>query len=482
MRGLFLHLIPAKTEAIGGHFFEYHYGLSSLFAILQLSGHSCFYKMVGPEDLGNLQAGQMESFDFIGVSATSFDVDTFNKLPLSKHVPILVGGVGPTLMPEKFSDRSEVTAVFVGETENTLPKALDAIATNLSFDGIEGVVIPGSDHISETNASLIPDLNVLPLPDRAPILRSINKKRLWTAEFIFSRGCPFQCSYCCSAALKKKYGSAYHRVRRRSVDLVIQEILDVDKKFGPVSINKFHDDNFVGDKKWTHEFCKAYKAEVSAPYHCMTRAELFDEDTARLLSDSGCFEIKMGLETGDEKLRREVLGRPQSDDMIRKAIHAAHKTGMRVQINNMIGIPGETEASLKRTIALNRELKPDMISLSMFTPVPGTVLYRLCVEQDLLNPNWNWSTGYFQKHTPLQKGTLPSEKLEHAFFAMPWQILFPSIAWAPSILAKIPAGSGRNVMELLLPLFSSLYRFRLGLWARKKRRLLKQNRQNFKTT
>ena len=94
--------------------------------------------------------------------------------------------------------------------------------------------------------------------------------------------------------------------------------------------------------------------------------------------------INIGLESGSERVRREILKRNYSNQDIINAVRLARKYGLKVHFYNMLGIPGETLADFKETVRINRICQPDFHYTSIFYPYPGTVLYSLCEQQGLL--------------------------------------------------------------------------------------------------
>jgi len=466
MKGLFVQLLSSYDIAVGGHKFEYHYGLASLFGVLKNEGVSCDYRIITPDNQDQLTERFLSRYDFIGVSATSFEINLFNQLNFPEGIPLLVGGVGPTLDPRQFLNHEHPSAVFVGESEKSLVEAIKSLSGGHSIQSSSSVLTRAED-IANIKPVLIKDLNELPFPDREPLLKGVGKKSLKTAEFIFSRGCPFRCTFCATNAFGKLYGKEYHVVRRRSPELAIAEIEQINKIYGPLTCVKFHDDNFLGDKEWTEKFCRIYSQKIRIPFHGNSRAEYIDKDIVSCLAAAGCFELKIGVETGNETIRKRLLGRNQSNQMIKNAIKNVQKVGIKVQANNMIGLPDETERTLQDTISFNTSLKPDMVSLSMYVPIPKTDLYDYCLSKNYIDEK-KYCAGFFQKHSPLSQESISQERLQRAFFTVPWQILYPRIAFIPSFLSRIQAGQGKNIMERLIPLLSWLYQLRILLWAKKK--------------
>jgi radical SAM superfamily enzyme YgiQ (UPF0313 family) len=146
------------------------------------------------------------------------------------------------------------------------------------------------------------DVDKLPLPDKSLFSRYIDFSLSYMVYT--SKGCIGKCSYCEETIYSNKFGSFYYR--RRSPAKVIEELILAKKKYNPREII-FKDSVFTVDKKWLKEFLKMYTQEIKVPYKCFGKAEFFDEEIAYELKSSGCYCIEFGIQTLNEKIRKEVL-------------------------------------------------------------------------------------------------------------------------------------------------------------------------------
>ena len=274
------------------------------------------------------------------------------------------GGPHPTFFPEMI-ERDGVDGVCVGEGEYALldlanalhtdggsPPRLDPAIPNWHFklarqDGRYVAVTPATDEakveiIRNPVRPYIADLDTLPLPDRDLIYsHDPVARRSKIKHFISQRGCPYNCSYCFNHALSAIYAGKGPRFRQRSVSSLLEEVRQVKERY-PLEFVVFVDDTFVLSKTWLAEFAERHPQEIGLPFFCNTRANLVTEEQVRLLKQAGCHSVSMGIETGNDRLRNELLKRNMSRQHITEAAWLFHEGGLRFTTTNMIGLPTST--------------------------------------------------------------------------------------------------------------------------------------------
>lgn len=204
------------------------------------------------------------------------------------------------------------------------------------------------------------------------------------ANFTFSRGCPYDCSYCCNSAFKKIYSGKGKFIRFRSVQKALDEIALVVEKYRPKDLY-FDDACFNKNSTWFENFCIEYPKLFDIPFYCNTRPELFNERVAGLLKSAGCKGINIGIESGSESLRRKVLNRKMDNEQIINTFRIAREYGIETGSFNMVGIPGENPSQFSETIKLNQIINPDRLQISIFYPYPGSQLGELCRQNGYIN-------------------------------------------------------------------------------------------------
>jgi radical SAM superfamily enzyme YgiQ (UPF0313 family) len=202
------------------------------------------------------------------------------------------------------------------------------------------------------------------------------------AMIFCSRGCPFLCAYCSNHAIAKRYGIRHNSPRFRSPESCIREIQAVIERYGELVKTVFIGDEIFGaNRRWREEFCRMYKERIAKPYRILLRVEMVNPDLLTMLKESGCNLIMFGVESGNEKLRFEVLSRPVSDEKIIRAFDLCHQYGLNTFAFNMIGLPGETEAMIWETVQLNRRIRPAISIAAVFVPLRGTALGERCFRE-----------------------------------------------------------------------------------------------------
>jgi radical SAM superfamily enzyme YgiQ (UPF0313 family) len=147
----------------------------------------------------------------------------------------------------------------------------------------------------------------------------------------------------------------------------------------------FDDDIFTFDKTWLKEFTEKYRQVTNIGFVCNAHARIFDEETAQYLKNAGCRIVKFGLESGSDRVRRNVLHRFMSNRHIEEAFDIAHRFGFHTSAFVMMGLPHETIADVKETIELLARIKPGRFRWSLFFPFVGTKAYEIAVKSGQIN-------------------------------------------------------------------------------------------------
>jgi magnesium-protoporphyrin IX monomethyl ester (oxidative) cyclase len=142
----------------------------------------------------------------------------------------------------------------------------------------------------------------------------------------------------------------------------------------------FTDDNFVLDKERVYEIC-GFIRKLNIKWSCLARADMISKELLRIMKDSGCTGLTMGVETGDEKLRLGVLKKRLSDKDILKAKQLCHEIGITVNFFFMCGFPNETMKEIGKTISFARKTKTVFFAYNMTVCYPGTEIWGIAVKE-----------------------------------------------------------------------------------------------------
>ncbi|MFA6197910.1 MAG: radical SAM protein [Patescibacteria group bacterium] len=301
----------------------------------------------------------------------SYIKETAARIKRDFNLPIFVGGKHAILFPNCLTETKDIDGLCVGEGEYSLLNIIKKLERGEDYRDVKNFWFWRDGKIIRNELDdLVVDLNTLPFPDRSAFPRHVV---LSYPNLMFSRGCPYSCAYCCNSRLKQIFLGKGPVIRIRGADSAIEETERFVKEYHPTHLC-FDDDSFTKDKQWLTDFCRQYRQRVGLPYYCNTRPELFDEETAIILRDSGCRSISIGIESGDEEYRKKYLNRYMLNEHIITAFALAKKHGLETSSFNMVGMPHETEASVLKTIELNRIIQPTDVQVSIYYPFPGTPL------------------------------------------------------------------------------------------------------------
>ena len=318
-------------------------------------------------------------------------------------VSIILGGPHPSIFPRESLMEKSIDYCVIGEGEETFCKLANTISDykNKTIEiskfyeelkNIDGLAYKYKDIIYVNNPrELIPDINIIPFPDRELINRDLYypppTKRVSSynsTSLVTSRGCVYHCSYCIATKLWR------HKVRYRSVENVIDEIELCAKKYNLSEFN-IHDEWFTINKERTIELCrKIIETKIDTAWVCMSRVHPLDEEILSWMKKAGCKKINFGFESGSQKILDNIKHQTTIEQGY-KAAELCHKTGIKIGANFMIGAIGETNETARQTIEFAKKIKPDTAAFFVATPYPGTEFYEQAKEKGYLRKDVKWS-------------------------------------------------------------------------------------------
>ncbi len=447
-------------------------GIGYLSAYLKREGHqTSLVHLVSPVSKEEFaQRLEMTNPDLIAFSSTTHLFPHVRKwVSWAKEsfpdVLCICGGAHPTIDPENALLTSELDMVCLGEGEESLAELCAALEEGRDYRNVLSIWAKTKTGIKYNRVRpLVEDLDSLPFPDREIFdPRNFCEQQHERGTLMASRGCPYNCSYCSNHVQKKVYPNPDKYVRFRSVDNVMREIGEIisrDRE-GKLKYIRFDDDILTLDKDWLKELTERYRREVDLPFICNSRANLMDEETARMLASAGCSVVCMGIESGDARIRKEVLNRPMPESKILEAFALCRSYGMKTVSTNMTALPGEGIEELLATIKVNARARPNCMQVSTFHPYPHTLLYERCEEAGLLSDRHvdtifdgrsalNDPVFHSPEFLQAQGSFYPLAELYSRIYEMSWGKPLESILDGLFLQRKIPWKWRRALLKLLI--------------------------------
>jgi hopanoid biosynthesis associated radical SAM protein HpnJ len=316
-------------------------------------------------------------------STPGFHVDVkMAEMMKDANPKLKVAFVGPpvTVEPEKaFQDSKAIDFIVRREFDHQIVN----FAQGKPLDELPGVSFRKNGHVQHNpEGAVIENLDELPWVSKV-YQRDLDFRRYNVPfllhpyiSFYTSRGCPAMCTFC----LWPQTHSG-HRWRLRSIDDIVNECRYALQAFPGLKEIFFDDDTFNYKKERTIALCKEL-AKLNFTWSCTSRVTT-DYDTLRAMKDAGCRLMIVGYESGDPQILKNIK-KGATVDMARRFTRDAHKLGLTIHGDFIVGLPGETPDSIQRTIDFAKELDTETIQVSIAHPYPGTEFYDYVQKNGLI--------------------------------------------------------------------------------------------------
>jgi len=370
-------------------------GIEYLSAILKEKGHEVklffdpktfsggiFLKIKFLEKRFNLQDKIVDKViewkpDIVGFSCMSTNypwcLETAKLLKSKIDIPIIFGGIHPTILFEKVIKQNCVDYVAIGESELSFVEFLDNFKNGKLEKNVDGIY-SGNNVPKYT---IVEDLDKLPFPDHNLFYEKVDGFRRVAYSIAASRGCPYACSYCCNDILKK-FNNFKRRVR--SVDNVIEELKLAKDKFN-ISRVYFYDEVFPYQIEWLKDFCQRYGEEIKLPFIITSHFNFATEERLKMLGDAGCIQMVFGLQSASGRVREDICNRFfNSNSQVEEVIKLCKKYKIQSLVEIILGLPSETEEEYEEGIKFFREIKADIIYTYFLTYFPKTSIIQKGIE------------------------------------------------------------------------------------------------------
>ncbi len=310
-------------------------------------------------------------------------VDISEKLKeLNPNIIIVVGGQHVSGLPKHILKKDIIDYAIQGEAEESFLEFLNRLESGKSMDDLSNLIYEKSGKLYINPCrSYIDNLDSLPFPAWDLLkLENYTDPAFYKGAhlgIITSRGCPFNCYFCAS---KVVWGRT---VRLRSPENMVQEIREAVEVY---KINEFmfYDDTFTLNKKRILQFCEMMEnSGLEIRFYAQIRVDTIDKELALRLKKIGCFAVAIGVESGNEKILKE-MGKSLTKDNIRNGCKALKDADMPFLASFIIGHPGDTHETIHETLHFADELDADQAKFMIATPYPGTRFFDLAVEKGLI--------------------------------------------------------------------------------------------------
>lgn len=308
-----------------------------------------------------------------------------------KKVPVIVGGYQAIMVPDETIEAKEVDAICTGEGEHTLEEYLNRLEKNESLKDLKGIWYKESDGriVKNQPRPAIPSLDTLPFPDW-DLFDDIDKYLFFLGRLyaIGTRGCPYKCSFCAETALEITFNG--ERFRERNPLKYVEEIeyqFNKYKNRGMKAVHLFDTVFSFSDdwlEKWSEEYIKK-GLNTKLPYTAFARPDTHNVSLKKvdLLAQSGCAQVRIGIESGDSDIRKSELRKPGcNNNTIYDVIQRLNNRNILVKTYSIIGFPHDDKRSISQTIKFTDNSLTQTKFVLSYTPIPGTPMAKKAIQMN----------------------------------------------------------------------------------------------------
>jgi anaerobic magnesium-protoporphyrin IX monomethyl ester cyclase len=311
----------------------------------------------------------------------------------------IIGGTHPTFLPRETLEEKSIDFIILGEGEETLPSLLRQLKEGQDLSDLDGIAFRKNGQVQvNPRITYIEDLDELPFPawELLPMKKytiinipmSTTSKSRHSTPVITSRGCRAKCIFCSSVNF---WGNRY---RIRSAENVLDEIELLVKDYKIREI-QFCDDNLILDKERAKEiFQGIIDRKLNIFWNTPNGIALWklDEELLKLMKASGCYELSLAIESGDQEVLSKIIKKPLNLAKVESLIRSIQKLKIQTHSFFIIGFPGETKDQIRRTFSFARKLKLTSAGFFIANPIPGSRLYELCKQKGYLKEGFDFET------------------------------------------------------------------------------------------
>ena len=278
---------------------------------------------------------------------------------------------------------------------------------NVDMHGIKGVGWrKGEEIVVNLTRPFLRDLDDMPHPLHHMLPLDTYRMPMIRGPFTFivsSRGCPAGCTYCI------KHVSYQFTTRLRSPEHIMEELW-ILKRLGMNNIHMYAD-LFTVNREQVMRLCELMIQEnIQIRWTCNSRVDYVDEEMLQMMAKAGNWLISWGIESGNDQILRHVR-KGAYTEKAERALLWARRAGIRNWGYFIIGLPGETEETIRQTIEFSKRLPLDIALFHVAAPYPGTPFFFEVVNNGWFRPGTRWEQVDMDKGTVLDYPGLPAERL-----------------------------------------------------------------------
>lgn len=371
-------LIPATADGV-----HYPLGLAYLYSVLEKTGHEIqllFLTKHDEEDCYNKIKDALEKFS---PEIVGFQMLTFNRVSAYRmieyihekypHIHQIIGGIHVAAMYQQIIEKYPYVVAVLAEGEAVLPELISELAKlNPNLNSVDGIAFSENGTVTETKQrKLIENLDDIPFPKHELFFKG--KRKL--GSIITTRGCPFNCSFCCLNSVSR------NRVRMRTVNNIIKEIEWMIDKFPQMDTIWIQDDTFFVDNQRVIDFCdEIIKRDIKINFACNGRMKPISEEMVKKLERANFKRIFLGLESGDNRILKKCHKGITQEDAI-NAYKLFAKTKINIYSHLIVGLSGENIDTIMETANFMKKLQkikyvPNYYPYLLIV-FPGTEIYEI---------------------------------------------------------------------------------------------------------
>ncbi len=338
---------------------------------------------------------QRDGIDVVGIGATTYsyfdaiDVGRAIKAYAGDRIPVVLGGPHISAIPSHAMDCEAFDYGVLGEGEYTFLELVQTLARGGDPAAIPGIVYRRDDDlVFSPKRPVVMDLDTIPFPARhlfkTHLYASLPTDVRYLPKFtqIPTRGCPFQCNFCDSAAVTgKKY-------RAPSPKYLVDEMEHMKKDFGVREV-AFAATTFTVSHKKTDLFLdELMDRRLHMAWTASTRVDVVDFEMLKKMKKAGCWSIRMGIESGNDDVLK-FIQRGMTTEEVRRVVNWADEAGMQIKAFFIIGHLPDTPATIKQSIDFACSLPLDDVTVQINTPLPNTPSFKMAPQYGVLNPDFS---------------------------------------------------------------------------------------------